>query len=87
VDLSLAILLVLGMFVVNAPKNAEAASGVSHLEVAEGVWSTGTEVAVDLTITSAPTWMQLLTSGVKISTNGLHDDILQVINKPCSESS
>lgn len=67
VNLSFAILLVFSLLWANDPKIAEAVSGVSHSGVAGGIWSSGTEVDVDLTVTSAPTWMQLLTSGVKIS--------------------
>jgi len=67
VNLSFAIILVLGLLLVNTPKNAVAADSGSHPLIAEGAWSTGTEVAVDLTITSAPTWLQLLTNGVKIT--------------------
>jgi hypothetical protein len=67
VNLSIAIVLALGLLLANAPQKTVAADVGSHPLVADGAWNTGTEVAVDLTVTSAPSWMQLLTNGVKIT--------------------
>lgn len=66
VNLSFAVVLVLGLLMINLPRNIAAAAPKPL--IADGLWSTGTEVAVDLTITSAPSWMQLLTNGVMITT-------------------
>lgn len=66
VNVSISVVLVLVFLLANLQKHTVAAA--TKPLVAEGTWSTGMEVEVDLTTTSAPTWMQLLTKGVKITT-------------------
>jgi hypothetical protein len=57
--------LVLAMLLASGPSRVIASS------IAEGAWSTGHEVEIDLKVTPAPyPWIQLLAKGVKISAPG-----------------
>jgi hypothetical protein len=61
--------LALGVALVNAPKTVEA--GIPQpTGVADGSWTSGTELNVDLAATTAPSWLQLLTQWVVITAPG-----------------
>jgi hypothetical protein len=64
VSFSFVFVLILGLLLLNVPQSVNASA---NSPVADGSWNIGTEVNVDLTSTSAPSWLQLLTNGVKIS--------------------
>jgi hypothetical protein len=71
--LVLAIVLLLGVIWAPAPKTvlARPLDPQPAAGIAEGAWSTGTEVSIDLTSTPAPyDWLQLLTKGVKVTEPG-----------------
>jgi hypothetical protein len=63
VNVLFALVLVLSIVMVTSPQKVEAISVVDP-SLAEGVWSTGTEVMVDLTAAPAPAWLQLMAKGV-----------------------
>jgi len=64
-------LIVAGLLFLNAPKNVQAGYiGTSIPSLAPGDWSTGSNVDVNFTDNPAPSWMQLLTSPVKVTEPG-----------------
>ncbi|MBA4384853.1 MAG: hypothetical protein C0410_08960 [Anaerolinea sp.] len=71
--LVLAIMFVFGIILASAPLNAQAKqieTVTPNPLVAGGSWSTGSNVDVSTLAASAPTWLQLLTGGVKVTDAG-----------------
>lgn len=66
----LAILFVLGLVLMSAPRQAQAGEIRSNPNIAGGSWTAGQVVDVTTLAAKAPTWLQLLTSGVKITEAG-----------------
>lgn len=72
---ALALVLILGVIWAPAPKMVLAKTLEPQPQpvagIADGAWSTGTDVGIDLTSTPAPyDWLQLLTNGVKVAEPG-----------------
>jgi len=78
VSIVLAIMLVFGIILASAPLDAQAkplqpvtpVTPVTNPLIAGGSWSTGSSVDVSALAATAPTWLQLLADGVKITEAG-----------------
>jgi hypothetical protein len=66
-NIILVLALALGVALVNAPKAVEAIPSPIPNGVADGSWTTGSEVNVDLAAATAPSWLQLLSEGTVIT--------------------
>ena len=66
----LAILFVLGLVLMSAPQRAQAREIENKTNIAGGSWTGGTDVNVTTLAEKAPTWLQLLTNGVRVTEAG-----------------
>ncbi len=66
----LAILFVLGLVLMSAPHQAQAKENEISPLIAGGSWTAGQAVDVTTLAAKAPTWLQLLTNGVRVTEAG-----------------